>query len=196
MTPVASIVIPVKGFTAGKSRLAGILSPEKRAALNRRLAEHVLQTALDAARAGDTDIAVYLLSPDRTVAEIARAGPAHFLHQTTRGLNEGLTEAVGHLPARRTVFLAADLPELTRDDIAPLLQAKNIGIAPDRGETGTNALSLPEPGALPFSFGTNSMQIHLDTAQNREQPVQVIRRPGLALDLDTKEDLERIKGWP
>ncbi|MFT5489053.1 MAG: 2-phospho-L-lactate guanylyltransferase [Alphaproteobacteria bacterium] len=196
MMQVASIVIPVKGIAAGKSRLATVVSPEQRAALNRRLAEHVLQVALDVAQASETDIAIYLLSPDQAIAEIARSHAAHFLHQKTTGLNEGLAEAVVDLPPHRTVFLAADLPTLTSDDIAPLLNAKGIALAPDHGQTGTNALSVPEPESLPFSFGTKSMQLHLDAARNLGLPVQLIQRPGLAFDLDTKEDLERTEGWP
>lgn len=192
----ASIVIPVKGLASGKSRLAVMLSPAERLALNRRLVEHVLETALEAARTMNTDIAVYLLSPDETIADIASSRSARFIHQTTEGLNAGLFEAVANLPAHRTVFLAADLPNLTSDDIAPLLQAPDIGLAPDRGQIGTNALSVPQPGSLPFRFGPRSMRLHLESAKELGRPVQVIQRPGLALDLDTKDDLERLEGWP
>lgn len=195
MTLLASIVIPVKGFTDGKSRLAEVLSPAERAGLSRRLAEHVLATALEAARTSETDVDIYLLSPDQAIADIAGTSPARFLHQTTTGLNAGLSEAVAHLPARRTVFLAADLPKLTSDDVAALLNVRSIGLAPDHGQTGSNALSVPEPGSLPFRFGPNSLALHLGEAQKCGLPVDLIERPGLAFDLDTKEDLERIKDW-
>lgn len=192
MPPDKSIVIPVKGLVSGKSRLAEILSPKERVTLNRRLAEHVLKTAMET----EADVAVYILSPDETLAELALSRSVHFLHQKTVGLNAGLSEAVAHLPGHRTVFLAADLPNLTADDILPLLYATDIGLAPDHRQIGTNALSVPEPGTLPFSFGSNSMELHLDSARKKRMPVQLIRRPGLAIDLDTKEDLERITGWP
>ena len=192
----ASIVIPVKGLASGKSRLAVMLSPAERLALNRRLVEHVLETALEAGRKMGPDIAVYLLSTDEAVADIASSRSARFIRQTTEGLNAGLLEAVDCLPAHRTVFLAADLPNLTSDDIAPLLNAPGIGLAPDRRQIGTNALSVPQPGSLPFSFGPESMRLHLESAENLGLQVQVIQRPGLALDLDTKDDLERINGWP
>lgn len=192
----ASVVIPVKGLASGKSRLAMMLSPAERLALNRRLVEHVLETALEAALTMGADIAVYLLSPDETIADIASSRSARFIHQTTQGLNAGLFEAVAYLPAHRTVFLAADLPNLTSDDVVPLLNTRDIGLAPDRGQIGTNALSIPQPGCLPFSFGPESMRLHLESAEKLGLPVQVIQRPGLALDLDTKDDLERLEGWP
>lgn len=139
---------------------------------------------------------VYLLSPDLTTADIAISHAANFLHQTTYGLNTGLSEAASLLPVRRTVILAADLPIVTEDDIALLLETTDIGIAPDLGQTGTNAMTLPEPRTLPFHFGPGSLQRHLEAARERELPVEVILQPGLATDLDTKEDLERIEGWP
>ena len=72
----ASIVIPVKGLASGKSRLAVMLSPAERLALNRRLVEHVLETALEAGRNMGPDIVVYLLSTDEAVADKL----AHALH--------------------------------------------------------------------------------------------------------------------
>lgn len=192
----ASIVIPVKGLVSGKSRLAATLSPDERTALNRRLADHALTTALEAAAATRVAISVYLLSPDKTVANIIGPHAAHFLHQTTSGLNAGLSEAAAQLPVCRTVFLAADLPTLTKVDLEPLLDTKGICLAPDQGQTGTNALSVPGPDTLPFSFGPGSLELHLQAAQKTGLPVDVIRRSGLAIDLDTKEDLEQLKGWP
>lgn len=196
MTQNANIVIPVKGLASGKSRLADTLSPDERVALNRRLVEHVLRTALEASRTADLDIAVYLLSPDETVADIARSRAAQFIHQTTSGLNTGLTEAISHLAAHRTVFLAADLPNLRKEEIKPLLETQSIGLAPDRKQTGTNALSVPAPGTLPFSFGADSLQLHIESANKLGLPFELINRPGLATDLDTKDDLEGIEGWP
>lgn len=191
----ANVVIPIKGLAAGKTRLASVLSPAEREALNRRLTEHVLHTALKTRMACETYIDIYLVSPDEAIADIAASCAVHFLRQTTQGLNAGLSEAASHLPDRRTVFLASDLPKLISGDIEALLRTDSIGIAPDHLQTGTNALSVPAPEALPFHFGSDSMKRHLDSAQKLGIPVQVIQRPGLAADLDTKEDLERIKGW-
>ena len=186
--PAASIVIPVKGIASGKSRLGDVLSPDERSELNRYLAEHVLETANEAVRALDLIVNVYVVSPDPDLAEIAASNSAHYFRQSSVGLNEGLAEAVPLLPRCRTVYLAADLPDLTKDDIRPLLETA--------AQTGTNAISVPRPGTLPFQFGPRSAELHGQSAEKTGLPVQIILRPGLAFDLDTKDDLIRVKGWP
>ncbi|CAN0500542.1 unnamed protein product [Laminaria digitata] len=196
MPPAASIVIPVKGLASGKSRLAELLSPAERLALNRRLAERTLDVALECARTAKAVVDIYIVSPDDSVADIIQSRPAIFLRQSASGLNAGLAEAVDCLPARRTIFLAADLPNLRAEDIDELLCVQGIGIAPDQRQRGTNALSVPQPGALPFGFGADSMQRHIASARNSGLPLRLIQRPGLAFDLDTKDDLTRIEGWP
>lgn len=180
----------------GKSRLADVLSPDERSALNRRLATLVLETALETASAGAADIDVFLLSPDNTLADFAASRSARFLHQKTQGLNAGLFEVAPLLPERRTVFLAADLPALTTEDINALVDIAGVGLAPDQRQTGTNALSVPEPGSIPFSFGSDSLKTHTNSAKETGLPVVIIKRPGLAMDLDTNEDLAQIRGWP
>ena len=195
-TSHASIVIPVKGVTSGKSRLAGALSPDERTALNRYLAERTLETAREAAHTLDALVNIYMISPDPDFAETAVSRSAHFFRQLSIGLNAGLAEAVSLLPVCRTVFIAADLPELTKEDIHLLLEVPGIGLAPDEAEIGTNAISVPQPGILPFCFGPHSAELHGQSARETGLQVQVIRRAGLAFDLDTQDDLLRVKGWP
>jgi 2-phospho-L-lactate guanylyltransferase len=195
-TPAASIVIPVKGITSGKSRLGGVLSPDERAELNRYLAVHTLEVAKDAARATGATTNVYLLSPDPAYAEICMSYSVLFLRQSSTGLNAGLTEAAKGLPDCRTVFLVSDLPELATEDIFPLLDVPGIGLAPDEAQTGTNAISVPRPDTLPFHFGPLSAHLHSQSALETGLPFEVIRRAGLAFDLDTQADLLRVKGWP
>ena len=84
---------------------------------------------------------------------------------------------------------------IPHQDIDHLLEVPGIGIAPDEAQTGTNAISVPQPGILTFHFGPQSAQLHIQSAEKTGLPVQVLRRPGLAFDLDTKEDLSRIQGW-
>lgn len=192
----ASIVIPVKGITSGKSRLVGMLSADERSELNHYLAEHTLEAATAAARSFHAVVKVYVISPDPDVAGIAASHSAHFYRQSSVGLNEGLAEAVPLLPQCRTVFIAADLPDLTKDDLRPLLQTAGIGIAPDEALVGTNAISVPRPGTLAFQFGPQSAELHCQSAEKTGFPVQIIKRPGLAFDLDEKDDLIRVNGWP
>lgn len=192
MADSINVVIPVKGLLNGKSRLAGVLTVDERTALNRRLMERTVQIAV--MLPGTTY--VYVVSPDNAVENIARSGGANFLIQTTDGLNTGLAQAAAQISNDRTVYLPADLPRLTGNDIHPHMVADGIGISPDSRGQGTNVLSLPTPAAIPFQFGTDSFRLHCATAEKSGFCFQVIDRPGLAFDLDTEADLRRMEGWP
>jgi 2-phospho-L-lactate/phosphoenolpyruvate guanylyltransferase len=192
MTPPCTIVIPIKGLRTGKTRLSAVLSDDARFDLNSYLAERTLQTASDLN--GDTNICV--VSPDPEVKTIAARYSADFLLQTTDGLNPALEQAARALPESRTVYLAADLPDLVVDDIRALADATNIGISPDQAGRGTNALTLPTPRTIGFRFGANSFETHCALARQTGLQVTTIDRPGLSYDLDTETDLEAVKGWP
>lgn len=192
MTDSINVVIPVKGLLNGKSRLAGVLDADERTALIRRLMERTIRIAV--MLPGNID--VYVVSPDNAAESIARSGGAEFLIQTTDGLNAGLAQAAAQISDDRTIYLPADLPQLTGKDIHPHMVAVGIGISPDSRGQGTNVLSLPTPAAIPFQFGTDSFRLHCTSAKKSGFCFEVIDRPGLAFDLDTEDDLRRLKGWP
>ncbi|MAI49867.1 MAG: 2-phospho-L-lactate guanylyltransferase [Rhodospirillaceae bacterium] len=192
MTAPASIVIPIKGLRTGKSRLANVLTEGNRLALNRHLAKHTLSVVSEIVRIA----AVYVISPDPLVGKISAEFPVQFLLQQTAGLNSALDEAARQIPDRRTLYLAADLPHVDPDDIRILLDTADVGIAADLPGDGTNALCVPGPRSLEFRFGQDSYRTHTDLATSLGHRITAIKRPGLAFDLDTKTDLERMKGWP
>ena len=82
----AAVLIPVKAFAQAKLRLAGALSPERRAALARTMAERVI------ASAGALPVAV--VCDDREVATWARSCGALVIWEPGRGLNGAVHEGV------------------------------------------------------------------------------------------------------
>jgi 2-phospho-L-lactate guanylyltransferase len=103
----------------------------------------------------------------------------------------GCRHAAGH-GACSIVVLSSDLPNITTGDVAALRatigDTPGCTIAPDEQEQGTNALALTPPEADFFTFGPESFQAHLAAARARKLAVRILRRPGLALDLDTPEN--------
>ena len=89
--------------------------------------------------------------------------------------------------------LHGDLPTLSSDDIRALLAAvprpAGVAIAPDRAGTGTNGLAMRPASAIPFRFGVGSFAAHAAATAEAGVSVAVVRRPGLAFDLDTPDDL-------
>ena len=101
----AVVVVPVKAFSQAKMRLASVLGPEQRAALARKMAEHVLAAA--------APLPVVVVCDDEEVATWARSRGARTLPEPGLGLNGAVNAAVAQLCAEgynRLVVAHSDLP--------------------------------------------------------------------------------------
>ena len=177
---------------AAKTRLAPVLDDDERMDLAGRLLERVL----DVARRACPDVVV--ITPDAALEPVVVANGARYVLQRSMGLNEGLEQAraaaIRH-GVEAIAILHGDLPNLHVDDVNSLLSSlpKPVGvaIAPDRAGSGTNGLALRPPAAIDFRFGLGSFLAHRAAASDAGVATVVVRRPGLAFDLDTPEDLAR-----
>lgn len=188
--------VPVKDLFGTKSRLAPLLDPGGRAGLTLYMMKRVV-CALRLGGIPDGNLCV--VSPDRLVLETAAEAGAVPLAQQTNGLNPALDEARDWALSRGAeslLVVPADLPLLGADDARALLAAgeeEPVTIGPDAAETGTNALLLRPPGAVPFLFGSGSYRAHLEAARQRGLPARDCRLPNLAFDIDTVEDLSKLE---
>ena len=187
-------VVPVKDLWGTKSRLEPILNPGARAGLTLYMMGRVVSAIRGA---GVENVCV--VSPDRIVLDEARKRGATPLLQESRGLNPALEEGRRWVTERggsSLLVLPADLPLLDPGDVRAVLdrigEEDSIVISPDGGRTGTNALLLRPPDALPFNFGPGSYEAHLRATRERGLDFRVCERPHLAFDLDTAEDLARL----
>jgi 2-phospho-L-lactate guanylyltransferase len=189
-----SAVVPVKDLRGTKSRLAPILDPGARAGLTLYMMGRVVAAIRSC---GVEDVCV--VSPDRIVLGEAQRRGATPLVQQSRGLNPALEEARRRaldLGASTLLVFPADLPLLEEDDVRTVLQAaegRSVVISPDGARSGTNALLMRPPDALPFAFGPDSFEAHLEAARQRGLDLTVCERAHLAFDLDTAGDLARLK---
>ncbi|ABG03926.1 protein of unknown function DUF121 [Rubrobacter xylanophilus DSM 9941] len=188
-------VVPVKELRGAKSRLGAVLDPVGRAGLTL----HMLRRVVPALRGAGLR-RVLVVSPDPAVLEEARLLGAAGLRQEGFGLNAALEEGRRRAleeGAGALLALPADLPLIEPADVAALLEVAGEGpcavISPDDARSGTNALLLRPPGALPFSFGPGSFGVHLQAALRRGVRVRVCERPNVAFDLDSPEDLARLE---
>lgn len=189
-----SAVVPVKDLRGTKSRLAPVLNPGARAGLTLYMMGRVVAALREA---GVEDVCV--VSPDIIVLNEAHRRGATPLIQESRGLNpaleEGRRRALG-LGASTLFVLPADLPLLDAEDVRAVLEeageGKSVVISPDGARSGTNALLIQPPDALPFAFGPDSFEAHLEAARTRSLDVRVCERCHLAFDLDTANDLARL----
>jgi 2-phospho-L-lactate guanylyltransferase len=185
------IIVPHRGLEHAKTRLAGVLDPAQRADLAERLLRHVLEVAVEA----EPDTVV--ISPDPGLGELVAGAGARLSVQHGLGLNAGLAQARDEAirdGIDTVAVLHGDLPALTSPDITALLAAATgagslVAIAPDAAETGTNGLALAPPGVVEFQFGAGSLEAHRRAAKRAGAWITIVRRPGLAFDIDTPEDL-------
>jgi 2-phospho-L-lactate guanylyltransferase len=190
-------IVPVKPLRRGKSRLAGALSEDERAELNRLLLEHTLKTLTDLKEVAQ----VLVVSRDPAALAIAREHGARTVQEDgAPTLNTALKRAtvVAQVYASRGVLiLPADLPLLNREDVVTLVErATNppvVVIAPDRRQKGTNALLLAPSDLIEYDFGENSFKRHCERARKAGARLEVVHLPSLELDLDLPEDLEIIR---
>jgi 2-phospho-L-lactate guanylyltransferase len=189
-----SVAVPVKDLRGTKSRLAPILDPGARAGLTLYMMGRVVAAIRSC---GVEDVCV--VSPDRIVLGEAQRRGATPLVQQSRGLNPALEEGRRRaldLGASTLLVFPADLPLLEEDDVRTVLQAaegRSVVISPDGARSGTNALLMRPPDALPFAFGPDSFEAHLEAARQRGLDLTVCERSHLAFDLDTAGDLARLK---
>ena len=175
-------LVPLKGTSERKSRLASWLSPGERWQLTETMFRHVTSVL-------------------RTVPEIARiivisdrcpeGWQEEWKIDLGRGLNQELEAVRAAIKDSKLVILNADLPFLRMTEVNDLLAGTLTGagggcaIAPDRHDTGTNALALGSGSSFRLSFGVDSFNRHREQGGST---MAVIKQFGLAFDVDTLED--------
>jgi len=188
------LIVPVKPFGVGKSRLAAALSAAARAQLSRRMLHHVLAQAAQAnVLAGSL-----VVSRDPTVLDGLPARPARFVQEREDGLNRALEQGRQQAlawGADAILVLPADLPLLTAEDIRRLYHAATaadgVVIAPS-SDGGTNALLLRPATAIPFAFGPHSFAAHQALAQQAGLRWRAFASPTLSFDVDWPTDLATL----
>lgn len=178
----AAVLVPVKAFAEAKLRLAGALSPDRRAELARRMAERVVRSA------GELPVAV--VCDDRDVAAWARELNALVIWEPGRGLNGAVHEGLARLRQAgvdRVAVAAGDLPLAT--DLSWVTRFPGVTIVPDRRHDGTNVLGVPTDCGFSFSYGPGSFARHLVEARRCQQAVRVVHDSQLAWDVDLPADL-------
>lgn len=185
------LVVPVKPFGEGKSRLAAVLSSDQRAGMSRRWLIHLLSTA----SAWGRFAGIAVISRDPAVLSLASTMGAQPVVETGDDLNAALTqgsEAAVAAGAEAVLVLPSDLPLLSTADLDALYQAAADGagviLAPSH-DGGTNAMLLRPPGAISYAFGEDSFARHRALAAAANLPCHVYRSPTLAFDVDRPEDL-------
>jgi len=188
--------VPVKDLVNAKQRLTTLLTPLERSLLARAMLHDVLRALRRSAL-----VEPWVITGDADVEAIARAHAVRTLHEDA---NRGHTAAVkvAQDEARRggaDIFITVpgDVPCVTATEIDTLAtEARRPGatavFVASRSGLGTNGVALCPVDAMPLTFGEPSFANHVALARRRGLAVSVLALPGLALDVDTADDLTTL----
>jgi len=185
-------LLPVKKFTQAKSRLSPVLTPGQREQLTRWMVGRVVSVL-----AQSPMFAGVLVIGERLV-DTGLPCTIH-LADLGQGPNAAVASGLAVLAGRgasAALVISGDLPLLQADDLAAMMDAagdKGMAIAPDRRGTGTNGLFLHLPTGFLPSFGPGSLERHLAAATSLGYQPAIVRRLGLALDIDDHADLAMLR---
>jgi 2-phospho-L-lactate guanylyltransferase len=181
----SAVVIPIRSFEAGKSRLGVEIDAARRADLLRTMADNVV------AAAGSMPVAV-VSNAGEVRAWAAALGltllddPGTLDLAAAAGLEWAAAAGFG-----RVVVAHADLP-LARS-LAPVTADGSLPIAtavPCHRDDGTPVLSLPTSAtAFDFAYGPGSFRRHAAAARAAGLAFRVRRDRSLGRDVDAPEDL-------
>ncbi len=205
-------LLPLKHLAGAKTRLAGLLGSEQRRTLALAMAQDVVAVLVahpaissitlvsdddDAARLA-TAAGLRVWSEQALLAAGGRLSPSGPLPILNGALAAACERLRGEDPSgeARVLVLHADLPQLTGADIDAALDCaaahSGLVVGVDGAGAGTNLLLFPASRPPRFAFGPGSSEAHLGWAKAQGLPAGILRRPGIASDIDTPTDLLQL----
>ena len=189
------VIVPVKPFEAAKQRLSPVLSDAEREAL----AEVMLLDVLTMLKQAQRVSGVLIVSREERAARMASAFNRTFLQEDAVGLSNAVRQGADHMMAngeRSVLMIPGDVPLASAAEIDQLIgqhtRRPAASLVPDSEGVGTNAIAVSPPDLISFAFGEGSFQAHHAAAKATGVHVNIVKLPGLALDIDTPDDLRRL----
>jgi 2-phospho-L-lactate guanylyltransferase len=181
-TPDLVVLVPIKRFSAAKSRLRDVLGDDEVEKLARSLAHAVLE----ATRPQRT----LVVCDDDDVATFATERGAGVVRTSATTLNGAVAEAYRQMtPDVLIVVVHADLSR--PQGLGTFRPGSGVTIVTDHLATGTNVLALPGGLDFHFRYGSDSAHAHRDEAGRLGLACTLVTDSPWAFDVDEPHDLER-----
>ena len=151
-------VVPIRSWTAGKSRLG--LHDVQRASLARAFALDVIDVLRESP---EIDLVVVVTSDDDVRADVDEV---EVVPDRGRGLNDAVAQGCAHVVARggsRVVVVPSDLPCLSIPTLSEVLRMSRRDahtFCPDAEGDGTSLVVSSDPASLVTSYGPGSAAAH------------------------------------
>ena len=183
----AGVVVPLRGFTSGKARLAEVLNDEERVQLATMMADAVVDAA------GPLPVTVVSSAPE--VRSWAATRGLTLIDDPGSGLDAAVCagrDALRVNGCQQVIVAHADLPRARPGSLVPFgtFEPTTVTIVPSHRDDGTPVLAVPSEVDFEFSYGIGSARRHAAIARRLGLAVRVIRDADLGYDVDLPEDLE------
>jgi 2-phospho-L-lactate guanylyltransferase len=193
------ILIPVKNLSQAKQRLAAVLDQPSRT----KLAQAMLHDVVAAIAGWARRPACALVTGDPFAIALAAEYNFEIIPDPANPGETGAIEMATQLCVARgiesTLVVPADIPLIQAselDQIVATAPREGSVLAPAADGRGTNAAFRRPANLFPLRFGNDSFKPHLAAAQATGKPCIVLQLPGIALDVDNPEDLQRLLSHP
>ena len=193
------ILIPDKNLSAAKQRLAAVLDQSART----ELAQAMLHDVVAAIAAWPQRPSCALVTGDPFALEVAEKYDFEIIPDHTNPGETGAIEMATRLCVVRgcdsTLVIPADIPLIQAGELEQILAqapAEGAVLAPASDGRGTNAAFRRPANLFPLRFGNDSFKPHLAAARATGKECVVLHLPGIAIDVDNPEDLQRLLAQP
>lgn len=184
-----TVVVPVKGTAAGKSRLAPGVDAETRMHLMQAFASDAVAALLAAERVSRV---VVVTAPGSEAAAVLEALGADIVSDPRAGLNSAIAAGIAQAGSGAPIAaLLGDLPCLSPHDVDLALERANghpLAFVPDAPGSGTTLITARAGEILIPRFGDGSAERHRSAGHH---DLELSAASGLRLDVDTEDDLAR-----
>ena len=193
------ILIPVKNLSAAKQRLAAVLDQPART----ELAQSMLHDVVTVLAGWSRRPACALVTSDPFALDLARQYDLEIIPDPANPGETGAIEMATQVCVERgvdnTLVIPADIPLIHATELEQI-----YAVAPDEGSVlapaadgrGTNAIFRRPANLFPLRFGNDSFKPHLAAARATGKSCRVLQLPGIAVDVDNPEDLQRLLPHP
>ena len=193
------ILVPIKNTATAKQRLASMLDQPART----KLAQAMLYDVLTTLHGWTNRPRVGIVTSDPYASELARKYEFEIIPDPENPGETGAIEMATCICVERgekfTLVIPADIPLMQAWELEEVLkQAPKEGtvLVPAFDGRGTNAAFRRPANLFPLRFGNDSFKPHHAAAQDTGKPCVVLKLPGLAIDVDNPEELQRLIEMP
>ncbi len=193
------ILVPIKNTATAKQRLASVLDQPART----KLAQAMLYDVLTTLYGWKNRPRVGIVTSDPYATELAYEYRFEIIPDPENPGETGAIEMATRVCVERgeefTLVIPADIPLMQSWELEEVLkQAPKEGIVlvPAFDGRGTNAAFRRPANLFPLRFGNDSFKPHHAAAQATGRPCVVLKLPGLAIDVDNPEELQRLIELP